>query len=133
MARMGTRRRTIQRRLRPALQPHRVVVYHGPGDDEQRLFLNNGLVGTAGYGQSRSFDLGHLDSSDVLRIDLWNGVAGYVYDARVTVDGTERYRARDGSVGSYGACGNAQGPNQSVVFRAILDFKGALIGGFRPC
>lgn len=117
----------------PPPSTHRFVVSFGPGDDEQRLYLNGSLVGVAGYGQSRTFDLGNRGAGDTIRIDLFNGTSGFVWNVRAVVNGVERYRAQQGTVGSYGACGNAQGPNQTVVMKIAFDYEGDVLSQQFPC
>lgn len=104
------------------------VVRLANGDDEQRVFLNGQVVATAGYGERREVELGALDPSDRVTLEVFNGPRGYTWGIDFLRDGASVYQDCAGRTGTQGANDNDLDHTNQVVHTVTLDGNGRLLG-----
>lgn len=114
----------------PGVSLHSVFVSFENGDDEQHVYLNGSLVGTAGYGEAASFDLGELQESDRVTVEDYNSDSGYAWGWSIYIDGSLAFYEHEGEVGVFGANGDDQNHPYQVVRSETIDPLGNVWGSY---
>jgi hypothetical protein len=103
---------------------HDVTASLANGDDRQTLAVNDIAIGSAGYGQQRTFHLGRLGGADAVTFDDTNTTGGYAWGFDLDSDGHNVFHDWQGTAGGVGASGNDQSRPHQVVHQVDVHPSG---------
>lgn len=113
------------------LQRHATVQLSN-GDDSQTVALNGHQMGSAGFAETKTVDLGFLTDRDEIVLETRNAAGSYAWGYDVFVDGLSVLHDMEGIPGGPGANGNDQSTTDELVHRVTTGAGGTGGSGGTP-